>query len=305
MSAIADKGFPRFGDILAKREGEMNMQTGADIGLNIETTARFLGIPQFSLFARIQTGEVEMIRGRSGEILIPTKEVERLANSPIASLPAPDKPAQFRDKELGVEQRLGGLRRNGETASFRVQDSAGSFTAREINSYRLAFSSIAAELGSIKELKEQLGQIGELPSREDTRLSHGESGDWAIRAELLKVDGGDVMLCERDDKFVVIERFPENSRYAQANGNAEILLQGNDPNKLLDEFKANAQLTLEFMASNLTAKAQRIVWEQFPDERPGHIVAAISERCRQAVSTQETVAENLAQQISRKQAVRI
>jgi hypothetical protein len=305
MSAIADNGFPRFGDVLTKRECGLNMQTGADIGVNVETTARFLGVPEFSLFARIQTGEVEMIRGRSGEILIPTKEVERLANSRIASLPVPDKPAQFRDEELGIEQRLGGLRRNGETASFRVQDFPGSFTAREICSFRTAFNSIAPELGSIKELNEQLRQIGELPSREDTRLSRGESGDWAIRAELLKGDPGDVVLCERDNEFAVIERFPENSRYAQANGNAEILLQGNHPNKLLEEFKANAQLTLEFMASNLTAKAQRIVWEQFPDERPGHIVAAISERCRQAVNNQETVAKNLGQQNSRNQAVRI
>jgi hypothetical protein len=290
---------------LTKREGGLNMQTGADIGVNVETTARFLGVPQFSLFARIQTGEVEMIRARSGEILIPTKEVERLANSPSASLPVPDKPAQFRDEELGIEQRLGGLRRNGETASFRVQDFPGSFTAREIYSFRTAFSSIAPELGSIKELNGQLLQIGELPSREETRLSRGESGDWAIRAELLKVDRGDVVLCERDNEFAVIERFPENSRYTQANGNVEILLQGNDPNKLLDEFKANAQLTLEFMASNLAAKAQKIVWEQFPEERPGHIVAAISERCRQAVSNQETVAKNLGQQNSRNQAVRI
>jgi hypothetical protein len=280
------------------------MQTGSDIEVNVETTARFLGIPEFSLFVRIQTGDIEMIRSRSGEILIPTKEVERLANSPLASLPVPDKPAHFRDEELGIEQRLGGLRRNGETASFRVRDFSGSFTAREIDSFRTAFGAIAAELASVKELNEQLSHIGQRGLRGETRLSDPDIGDWAIRAELLKLDRGDVVLCERDNEFAVIERFPANSRYAQANGN-EILLQGNDPNKLLEEFKANARLTLDFMASNLAAKAQRIVWEQFPEERPGHIVAAISERCRQAVSSRETVAKNLGQQNSRNQAVRI
>ena len=141
--------------------------------------------------------------------------------------------------------------------------------------------------------------------RGETRLSNPDIGDWAIRAELLKLDRGDVVFCERDNEFAVIERFPKGSRYAQANGRAEILLQGTDADKLLDDFKANAQLSLEFMASNLVAKAQKIVWEQYPDERPGHIVAAISERCRQAVSNQETVADNFGQKTSGNRGMRI
>jgi hypothetical protein len=73
----------------------------------------------------------------------------------------------------------------------------------------------------------------------------------------------------------------------------------------LEVFRANARLTLEFMASNLTAKAQRIVWEQFPDERPGHIVAAISERCRQAVGNQENIVNKLGQKNSSNRGMRI
>jgi len=79
---------------------------------------------------------------------------------------------------------------------------------------------------------------------------------------------------------------------AHVNGSAQILTQGNDARQLADEFKADTKLTLEFMASNLTAKAQKIVWEQFPDHRPGHVVAAISERCHQAIANEETISES-------------
>jgi hypothetical protein len=281
------------------------MQTGSDSGMKVESTARLLGIHEFSLLSRLQSGEIELNRARSGEVLIPMEEVERLAPDFVATLAVPQKTTGFTDEYLGIEQRPAGLRRNGESASFRVPDYRGSFTAREIEGYRTAFSVIATNVASVKELKAQLGHMGERELRGDTRLSDPDIGDWAIRAELLKLDRGDVILCERENEFAVIERFPRGSRYAQTKGNAEILLQGNDATKLLEDFRANGQLTLEFMASDLTAKAQRIVWEQFPDERPGHIVAAISERCRQAVSNQETVADNYGQKNSWNRGIRI
>jgi hypothetical protein len=62
--------------------------------------------------------------------------------------------------------------------------------------------------------------------------------------------------------------------------------------QLIHDFKASAFHTLEFMASNLTAKAQKVVWEKFPDCRPSQVVAAISERCRQAVSNEETISRS-------------
>jgi len=90
-----------------------------------------------------------------------------------------------------------------------------------------------------------------------------------------------------------------DSPYAKANGTAEILMQGSDARQLTEDFTADARLTLEFMASNLTAKAQKIVWEQFPDHRPGRIVAAISDRCRQAVANEETISQKATRSISR------
>ena len=99
--------------------------------------------------------------------------------------------------------------------------------------------------------------------------------------------------------FAVIERFDEDSPYAQANGSAQILLQGNDAHQLTAEFKANAGLTLEFMASNLTAKPQKIVWEQFPEHRFGRIVETISERCGQAVANEEMISQKVTHSIGR------
>jgi hypothetical protein len=45
------------------------------------------------------------------------------------------------------------------------------------------------------------------------------------------------------------------------------------------------------MASNQVATAQKVVWKQFADHRPGRIVEAISERCRLAVANEETISE--------------
>ena len=97
---------------------------------------------------------------------------------------------------------------------------------------------------------------------------------------------------QRGDEFAVIEHLPEDSPYARANGKAQILMQGQDARQLKEDFKADANLTLEFMASNLTAKAQRIIWEQYPEQRSSDIVAAISERCRQAVANEETISQS-------------
>lgn len=281
------------------------MQTDGSGGMTIGTSASLLGVHQFSLLARVQLGDIEIKRARSGEVLIPQGELERLAGSPIDSLPVRESPANLADERLGIERRYGGLRRNGESASFRVPGYHGSFTQREIESYRSAFGAISTEVAAAKGLKEQLDHIGEPNLSGETQMTSPEIGQWAIRSQLLDLDGGDVLLCERNAEFAIIEHFRPSSIYAQANASAEILLQGNDADKLLEDFKANAQLTLEFMASNLVAKAQKIVWEEYPDERPGHIVAAISERCRQAVSNQETRAENIGHKNTWNQGVRI
>jgi hypothetical protein len=110
---------------------------------------------------------------------------------------------------------------------------------------------------------------------------------------VLNLQQSEILLCQRDGQYAIIERFQEDSLYARTNGIADILMQGNDLGELSANFRDAAQHTLEFMASNLTAKAQKVAWEQFPNNRPGEIVAAISERCRQAVIPEQAISESL------------
>jgi hypothetical protein len=55
--------------------------------------------------------------------------------------------------------------------------------------------------------------------------------------------------------------------------------------------EANLSDTLKYMASNLTAKAQEVVWDQFSYCHPAEVMAAISDRCLQAISG-ETIPQN-------------
>ncbi len=269
--------------------------------LTIDDSAVLLGLHEFSLLSRIQTGQIKSARARSGEMMIPESELVRLARSPIGthSIPKDSWQAKLSDERLGIEW-TNGLTRHGESIAYGVPGYVGGFTATEIKGYRAAFGAIASEFESLTGLKKQLAKHGFTPSEKEIHTP--EIGRWLVRTRLLSLGQGEILLCQRADyDFAVVERFGSDSLYAKANGSAEILSQGDRNRPLTEEFKGNAQHTLEFMASNLTAKAQKIVWEQFPDHRPGHIVTAISERCRQAIANEETISQSqkVAQSTSR------
>jgi hypothetical protein len=260
--------------------------------LAIDKSAAVLGLDEFSLLSRIQAGEINAARARSGEMMIPERELEHLAGGPVNTQSVQEGATRLPDESLGIEPRSNGLRQNGESRSYKVPGYDGRFTESEINGYRAAFGAIARPLESAKDLNLQLRGSGQLPESCDFEINTPQTGRWEVRSALLNLNRGEILLCQRDNESAVIERFHENSPYARTNGSAQILLQGNDARQLMEEFKANAEHTLKFMASNLTAKAQKIVWEQYPDHRPGHIVAAISERCHQAVANEETISQN-------------
>ena len=85
----------------------------------------------------------------------------------------------------------------------------------------------------------------------------------------------------------MIERFRTDSPYARANGDAEVLRAGDDPVLLVEEYAASAEHTLRGMASNLVARAHKIVWARYAITSPARVVQAISEKCTQAVSLEE------------------
>jgi len=255
----------------------------------IDRSAIALGLDEFSLFSRIQTGEIKAARARSGEMVIPRSELERLAGGPVTVHPAHEGTV-LPDKTLGIQPRFGGLSR--KEPSYRVPGFDGRLGENEITGYRAAASAIVGPLESIKDFNWQLSGDGQLPESCEFEIKMSPTELWEVRSGLLNLNQGEILLCQRGNEFAVIERFQEDSPYATANGDAQMLWKGNHARALTDAFKDDARLTLEFMASNLTAKAQKIVWEQFPDHRPGHIVAAITERCHLAIANEETISQN-------------
>ena len=173
----------------------------------------------------------------------------------------------------------------GESAEYSVPHHPGHWTESEIKSYRAAFGAIAGQFNSLNGLRTQLEALDDLPIKQE---ANAESGRWQVRSKLLNLGQSQILLCRLSDEFAVIERFQEESAYAKENGVVtEVLWQGKHVDELADEFKANAHHTLRYMASNLTAKAQKIVWEVFLDSKPAEIMAAITDRCRQSVRIDE------------------
>ncbi len=260
----------------------------------IKQCAFALGLHEFSLFSRIQAGDITPTRLRSGIMAIPVSELERLSKLPIHSLVMPqEKPAAvLPDSRLGIKRDhyfCTWMIRDGEQQEYVVPGDFRHYTETEVKGYRVAFSAIADEFESLTGLKKQLEKPA-APSPEK-EICTSQLGVWQVRSTLLNLGQSDILLCQQQNEFAVIERFRDESPYAKANGNAEITLEGNDARQLAAAFNANTKHTLEFMASNQVATAQKVIWEQFPDHRPGHLVAAISERCRLAVTNEETISQ--------------
>ena len=260
--------------------------------LAMDQSAALLGIHEFSLLSRTQAGEITAARVRSGEIAVPISELERLLHRPINVADVANRETPLLpDRRLGIEKRWSGLKRlDGGMANYTVPGYFARFTESEIQGYRAAFSAIAPEFESLMELKKQLDTPSVVVPSSVKEIT-AEGNRWQMRSTLLNLGQSDILLCQGEDGFAVVERFREGSPYAKAKGNAEILLDGNDAGELTEAFRENANHTLEFMASNQVATAQKVIWEQFPDHRPARLVAAISERCRLAVTNEETIAE--------------
>lgn len=210
------------------------------------------------------------------------------------------------------------IKRNGELAKYAVPDFIGRLTSAEYDSYKEAFGAIQDEFGSLERIKNDLQQLASNPTRfaipdksisvQIPDLSEGECNAmlWHARSQLLKLNHSDVFLCERlaggAKEFAVIELFKNDSSYAQANGNMQVLVTGNNPALVIQDYASNAEHTLRFMASNMVAQAQTIVWERFANQNPARVIRAISERCARAVGEahDEIQAQILEQRMTRK-----
>jgi hypothetical protein len=109
----------------------------------------------------------------------------------------------------------------------------------------------------------------------------------------------DILLCRRADgkELAVVQKLKVSGSYVQQHGAASVLLTGNHSEReLVADYIAEAEHTLRFIARNLVARAQKVVWEQYPDNNPSQVVRAISQRCALATENAETLKQTQAQE---------
>ena len=198
---------------------QVTQERPEDKALTTGQCAAALGLAEFSLFSRVQTGDIKAVRARSGEMLIPGGEVERLVNG-FANKPTVQDGTILPEATLGIEQRYGGL--EDRLLFYKVPGFEGRLWEDEINGYRAAVSAIAVPLESMKELNRQLSGESRTPESGTTEINMSPTEHWEVRSSLLTLNPGEVLLCQRGDRFSVIERFPDDSPYAKMNGNAQM-----------------------------------------------------------------------------------
>jgi hypothetical protein len=277
----------------------MTRQRADQAAFAVDACASALGVDEFTLLSRIQTGEINAVRACSGEIKIPESEMERLAPASRRGAAQEFTPLpRLSDRSMGIESHLG-LQRNGTRPTlYRVPGHQRFLTEGEIQGYRAAYGAVAKEVAEVEDFKKQLGIERQFPQSDQLEIDTAQTGRWEVREALLNLNRSEIVLCQRGNEFAVIERF-EESPYAKTNGPAQILLQGNNAGELKSEFQTNARHTLAFMTSNATAKAQGIVWGYFHEHKPELVMEAISERCQQAAANQETISQKITQSINR------
>lgn len=189
------------------------------------------------------------------------------------------------------------LKREGQVCKYNVPGFVGRLTRAEFDAYNEAFDVIKDEFASLEQIKNGLkeltanpgiyqipdsnfsGQTIEIPvdGRQDLQVR------WSVCSRLLKLNHSEILLCERmageAKEFAAIERCQTDSPFARANGNGMVLLTGNDLMLVVQDYAANAQHTLRFMASNMVGMAQTVVWERFASQNPSRVIRAISDRC--------------------------
>jgi len=202
------------------------------------------------------------------------------------------------------------LKRNGEFIQHEVPGYSGGFTDSDLASYNAAFATIERDYKQIENVKSQLDRLAKSnwelepnPKPFDT-LSTPDGTQWKAYGILVNLPRSDVLLCQNNEnEWGVIQRLKTNGPYAETHGETSVLLTGSNLRELANEYVGQAEHTLRFMARNLTARAQEVIWEKYPDNNPSRVMQAISERCALAVDNPEALRQRQEQSIeqSRKQ----
>jgi hypothetical protein len=169
----------------------------------------------------------------------------------------------------------------------------------EALAYRHMSDLMQRDLRQMEKIKEQLNALEQVrwerpnPRVQETfRASDGTT--WDVYAHLVKLPKSRILLCRprNSPDWSVIQEFEEGSAYARNNGRTEVLAQGQNVREVVMDYVAQANHTLRFAERNLIARAQKTVWQQFPEHNPGKIVEALMEDCDKAVTRKRSIGES-------------
>lgn len=199
------------------------------------------------------------------------------------------------------------IKRNGQPARHDVPYYSGRLTEEENEAYQNAVAKVQPELTDITAIGEALRVIE--TSDQATASEKGEiqlNGEpWDVRRTLVQLTQSEVLLCRKGDEVAVVERFAENSRYAQANGSSEVLLTGNNEHQVLQDFVENERQTLQLLASDLTAKIRERLAEERPDLNCRRVVEAVGRRCEHEINPSKVESETITPALTQARSIRV
>ena len=203
------------------------------------------------------------------------------------------------------------IKRNGQPARHTVPHYSGRLTDAENEAYQTAVASVQSELADLTTVGQALRGV-ENPglgtagaSGDPTEIVVGSSDPWQVRKCLVELNQSEVFLCQKGTEFAVIERFSENSRYAIANGPAEIMLTGNNERQVLQDYAQNERQTLQLLATDLTAKVRETLAAQHPDLNCRRVVEAVTRRCDYEINPTQSQAETIAPALQQTHGIRV
>jgi hypothetical protein len=182
----------------------------------------------------------------------------------------------------------------------------------EALAYRRVSDLMQRDLHQMEKVKEQLNSLEQVrwerpnpPVRETLTASDGTT--WDVYALLVKLPNSRILLCRprNSPDWSVVQEFEEGSAYAKNHGRTEVLAQGQNVREMVTDYVTQANHTLRFAERNLVAKAQKMVWQQFPENSPGKVVEALVEHCDKAVTHKRTIGESHAQDIRQSRGMRV
>lgn len=203
------------------------------------------------------------------------------------------------------------IKRNGQPARHTVPHYSGRLTDAENEAYQTAVAAVQSELADLTTVGQALRGV-ENPgmgtagaSGDSMEIVVGSSDPWQVRKCLVELNQSEVFLCQKGTEFAVIERFSENSRYAMANGPAEIMLTGNNERQVLQDYAQNERQTLQLLATDLTAKVRETLAAQHPDLNCRRVVEAVTRRCDYEINPTQSQAETIAPALQQTRGMRV